>query len=199
MKKNKEIYVSIDVEADGPSPGLNNLMSVGCAAFDIDKRLIGTFSRNISPLPDCKSDERTMSEFWDKNRVAWFEATTNAIDAKIAMEEFAAWLDTLPQLIGQTTKNYIFVGYPAVYDFKWIDYYCNRFLGHNPFSFSRAIDVKSYAWAVLGGDFIGTSKRKFPKEWFDDYPHTHVALDDAIEQGRMFINMVRWQQKMTKI
>ena len=30
-----------------------------------------------------------------------------------------------------------------------------------------------------------------PSKWFDDLPHTHVALDDAIEQGAMFINMVR--------
>jgi hypothetical protein len=30
-----------------------------------------------------------------------------------------------------------------------------------------------------------------PKEWSDDLPHTHVALDDAREQGAMFINMLR--------
>jgi hypothetical protein len=30
-----------------------------------------------------------------------------------------------------------------------------------------------------------------PRAWFDDVPHTHVALDDAIEQGRMFCNMLR--------
>jgi hypothetical protein len=29
------------------------------------------------------------------------------------------------------------------------------------------------------------------REWFDPVPHTHVALDDAIEQGRLFCNMLR--------
>jgi len=29
-----------------------------------------------------------------------------------------------------------------------------------------------------------------PAGWFDPVPHTHVALDDAIEQGRLFCNML---------
>jgi hypothetical protein len=29
-----------------------------------------------------------------------------------------------------------------------------------------------------------------PKSWFDDIPHTHTALDDAIEQGALFCNML---------
>jgi hypothetical protein len=29
-----------------------------------------------------------------------------------------------------------------------------------------------------------------PKRWFDDLPHSHVALDDAIEQGALFCNML---------
>jgi hypothetical protein len=30
-----------------------------------------------------------------------------------------------------------------------------------------------------------------PAEWFDAVAHTHLALDDAIEQGRLFCNMLR--------
>jgi len=29
-----------------------------------------------------------------------------------------------------------------------------------------------------------------PRRWFDKLPHTHVALDDAIEQGALFCNML---------
>jgi uncharacterized protein len=29
-----------------------------------------------------------------------------------------------------------------------------------------------------------------PPHWFDGHPHTHVALDDAIEQGSLFCNML---------
>jgi len=30
-----------------------------------------------------------------------------------------------------------------------------------------------------------------PKRWFDDFTHTHKALDDAIKQGALFCNMVQ--------
>lgn len=30
-----------------------------------------------------------------------------------------------------------------------------------------------------------------PTDWFDPSPHTHIALDDAIEQGLLFCNMLK--------
>jgi hypothetical protein len=35
-----------------------------------------------------------------------------------------------------------------------------------------------------------STKRNMPKRWFDKLPHTHRALDDAIEQGALFCNML---------
>ncbi len=64
-----------------------------------------------------------------------------------------------------------------------------RFAGESPFSFS-ALDVKTYAMALLGKPYRQSSKRNMPKHWFDKLPHTHVALDDAIEQGALFCNML---------
>ena len=29
-----------------------------------------------------------------------------------------------------------------------------------------------------------------PRRWFDKLPHNHVALDDALEQGALFCNML---------
>jgi hypothetical protein len=29
-----------------------------------------------------------------------------------------------------------------------------------------------------------------PRAWFTDLPHSHVALDDAIEQGALFCAML---------
>ena len=41
----KEIYVSTDVEADGPIPGPNSMLSFGSAAYTGGKELIGTFNQ----------------------------------------------------------------------------------------------------------------------------------------------------------
>ncbi len=36
-----------------------------------------------------------------------------------------------------------------------------------------------------------STKRNMPRAWFGPGRHTHVALDDAIEQGELFCNMLR--------
>jgi hypothetical protein len=44
--------------------------------------------------------------------------------------------------------------------------------------------------ALLGTEYRESVKRNMPAEWFDDLPHTHVALDDAKGQGALFCNML---------
>jgi hypothetical protein len=36
-----------------------------------------------------------------------------------------------------------------------------------------------------------------PRRWFKDLPHTHVALDDALEQGYLFCNMLAENRQAT--
>jgi hypothetical protein len=62
-------------------------------------------------------------------------------------------------------------------------------VGESPFSFS-ALDLKTYAMALLKVEYREAVKRNMPRRWFDPQPHTHVALDDAIEQGALFCNML---------
>lgn len=51
-------------------------------------------------------------------------------------------------------------------------------------------DVETDAMALLGIEYRVTVKRTMPRDWFGDAPHTHVALDDAIEQGALFCAML---------
>jgi hypothetical protein len=44
--------------------------------------------------------------------------------------------------------------------------------------------------ALLGCEYREAVKRNMPARWFDPHRHTHVALDDAIEQGALFCNML---------
>ena len=55
---NDEIYVSTDVEADGPIPGPHSMLSFASAAFRADKSLVGTFTRNLELLPGAAPDPR---------------------------------------------------------------------------------------------------------------------------------------------
>ena len=84
----------------------------------------------------------------------------------------------------------VFVAYPAGFDFLFVYWYLMRFVGESPFSHS-ALDMKTYAMALLKTGYRDSTKRRMPRDWFDPHPHTHVALDDAIEQGALFCNMLR--------
>jgi hypothetical protein len=176
-----EIYVSTDVEADGPIPGPNSMLSFASAAFRADKTLVATFSANLDLLPGAQGDPKTMA-WWATQPEAWAACRKDARDAAVVMPEYAAWLDALP-------GKPVFVGYPVAYDFLFVYWYLIRFAGRSPFSHS-ALDVKTYAMALLGGEYRASSKRNMPKGWFDDLPHTHVALDDAVGQGALFCNML---------
>jgi len=40
-------------------------------------------------------------------------------------------------------------------------------------------------------EIVIDTDRSRQRRWFDPLPHRHVALDDAIEQGALFCNMLR--------
>jgi hypothetical protein len=177
-----EIYVSTDVEADGPIPGPHSMLSLGSAAYFADKTLVATFSANLELLPGATPHPKTM-EFWQQNPDAWRAARTDCRRPEEAMANYVLWLKGLP-------GKPVFVGYPASYDFMFVYWYLTRFAGESPFSHS-ALDIKTFAMVLLKGDYRNATKRNMPKRWFDALPHSHVALDDAIEQGALFCNMLR--------
>jgi hypothetical protein len=177
-----EIYVSTDVETDGPIPGPHSMLSFASAASLADKTLVGTFSANLEMLPGASGHPETM-KWWETQTAAWAACRQDLQDPEQAMRQYAAWLKALP-------GKPVFVGYPVVFDYMFVQWYLHRFNGSSPFSFS-ALDIKSYAMALLKKDYSGTVKSTMPARWFgDNLPHTHLALDDAKEQGVLFCNML---------
>lgn len=176
-----EIYVSTDVEVDGPIPGPHSMLSFGSAAYLADKTLVSTFDANLHTLPGATADPETMA-WWAKHPEAWKVCRSELRDPAEVMPSYARWLDELPH-------PPVFVGYPAAFDFMFVYWYLRRFAGRSPFSFS-ALDIKTMAMVMLDKPYRRVSKRKMPPRWFDELPHTHVALDDAIEQGALFCNML---------
>ena len=59
-----EIYISTDVESDGPIPGPHSMLSFGSAAYTADKQLLSTFSANLHTLPGAEADPKTAA--WKK-------------------------------------------------------------------------------------------------------------------------------------
>lgn len=178
----QEIYVSTDIEADGPIPGPNSMLSFASGAFTASGELIGTFEANLELLEGATGDPKTM-EWWATQKEAWEAHRKNLEHPRAAMKRYVEWLKGLPGLP-------VFVGYPAGYDFLFVYWYSMFFAKESPFSFS-ALDIKTYACAVLKKNYRDCTKRNMPKHWFSKRKHTHVALDDALGQGELFISMLK--------
>lgn len=130
----QEIYVSTDVEADGPIPGPHSMLSLGSAAFTAAGEMLSTFSANLDLLEGAAGHPATM-DWWAKNPEAWLRTRTDLEPPSAALRRYVAWLQGLP-------GRPVFVGYPAAYDFLFVYWYLIRFTGQSPFSHS-ALDIKT--------------------------------------------------------
>lgn len=182
----KTIYVSVDMESNGPCPGLHSMLSVGAVAFTEDKKIVSKFARNLELWENTVEDPSTM-EFWDKFRFAYESTRLFLVTPQKAMTDMAKWVDGLKEL-----GNVVFIAAPLAFDWKWIDWYSHNTIGYNPFGFgNNSIDVKSFVWHIFGDDFSGMSDDNYPREWYENKPHPHIAVEDALEQGIMFLNALQ--------
>ncbi|MBD2494434.1 3'-5' exoribonuclease domain-containing protein [Nostoc sp. FACHB-280] len=177
-----EIYVSTDIEADGPIPGPHSMLSIGSAAYTADKQLIATFSANLETLPGAAGHPKTM-KWWSKQPEAWEACRINPQPPASVMQAYYTWLKALP-------GKPIFVAYPAAYDFMFVYWYLLKFVGESPFKHS-ALDIRSYAMAFLQKNYTDSGKENFPSEWLEESPLSHIALEDAIQQGKLFCNLLQ--------
>lgn len=194
------VYVSIDVEADGPIPGPNSMLSLGAAAFVLPPPTvsreelerwypekiripIATFQMNLLPLPGAFPDEETMA-WWKTQPEAWEACQADRYSPEEAMMAFVKWGQGLPDRPS-------LVGYPILYDGMWVWWYLQRFTRKQKvFTFS-GVDIKTIAMLDLKSPYRRVSKKHFKRSWFEGTgKHSHVAVEDAIEQGIVFVNMM---------
>ncbi len=178
-----DVFISIDIECDGPIPGPHSMISLGAAAFDNDGRIIGTFEANLKALVGANPHETTMKDFWAKHPEAWKRSTENPVDPEKVMLAFDKWVTGLPG----TEKRAVCS--PVGFDFTFVYWYLTRFVGTSCLDF-KAIDMRSYLAGMLGLAYQYSGKPYYKQRWKDTrFAHTHCAIDDALEQGTSFMRM----------
>lgn len=185
-----ETYFVTDIETDGPIPGPHSMLSFASAAYSDSGELLGTFSVNLEMLDGASGHPHTM-RFWASEPDAWAACRSDLVAPDVAMKNFVKWIRTT---CGKLT-NPVFVGYPAGFDFTFVFWYLVKFTGDSPFSWS-ALDMKTMAMLLTDLPYKQAIKPRLPKEWLpENLPHTHIALDDALEQGHIFCAMLKQWQK----
>jgi hypothetical protein len=177
-----EIYVSTDIEVDGPIPGPYSMLSIGSAAYTRAGTLVATFSANLEPLPNAREHPETMA-WWAENPAAWAVSHANPQSQATVMQDYVAWLKQLPGIP-------VFVGYPVGFDFMFVYWYLLHFVGESPFA-RRALDVRTFAMAQLKQPYLAVSREQLPAHYRPEMPHTHQALEDALEQGVIFCTLLQ--------
>lgn len=182
-----EIYVSVDIECDGPCPGLNSMLSIGAVAFDPKRgegleAIVGQFTVNLETLTGASPDQDT-SNWWAQNPEAFSRCREDIESVRAALPRFADWLESLP-------GKPIFVGYPAGFDFTFIYWYLHNFAGRNPFV-RNAIDLETYVMALQNCGYLESGPENWPSHWVDTSAKTsHVALEDALQNGLLFLRIL---------
>src|SRR3989338_11122826 len=188
-----EVLVSIDIEATGRIPGPYSMISLGAVAFSENGEEISRFKVNLEELPGSTREEYVMNWWHKQSPEAWKAATEGAIDATLAMHQFAGWLDSLP---GRPKL----IGWPLMTDFMFVYWYYMEFLKEEPPFGYDGIDIKTAAAITLGVRYSEIS-RTMVRERFGivGREFTHDALDDALQQAELFFVLKKGYNELREL
>jgi hypothetical protein len=151
------MWIVVDVEADGPAPGLYSMICFG--AVVVEPGEARSFKAQTAPITDQLVPEALAVSGYTRAEHETFPSP------ETAMRDFTVWLAQF----GQPT----FVSDNPAFDWQFINYYFHRFVGRNPFGYSARRIGDLYAGLVRR---VGAAS-----EWkkLRKTPHTHDPLDDA--------------------
>jgi hypothetical protein len=181
-----ELYIAVDVEADGPIPGPYSMLSLGMA---VAGRPELSFYTELRPISDDFVPEALSVSGLDRDRLI-----REAPPAEEAMAAAARWINDL-RAIGRP----VFLAAPAVWDGMYVHWYFVRYTGRSPFgSTGSGVDLRSYWMGLTGGDWYGTRTGDIKRILgVTGVPHTHHAGDDATELAEIFAAVLRHREDLT--
>jgi hypothetical protein len=165
----------VDVESDGPCPGLYSMVSFGAVRLKVEP-LCDTFYGATKPLEGAHYQEEALAVSGTTR-----EQHIHYGDPTRVMADFAAWIARV------TPKGMkpVFVSDNNAFDWQFINYYFHRFWGKNPFGFSARRIGDLYA------GIVGDAKRSNEWKTLRKTKHTHDPVDDALGNAEAILEVVR--------
>lgn len=170
-----ELYVAVDVEADGPIPGPYSMLSLG---MSVACRPDLSFYSEIKPISENFVPAALAISGLNRDLLI-----KEAPDAASAMQAAYEWINKLRR-IGRP----VFLAGPAVWDGMFVHWYFMNFIGKSPFgSTGSGIDLRSYWMGLTGCEWVASRKGKIKYELgLDGLSHKHHAGEDAKELAKVF-------------
>ncbi len=189
-----DLIFSADVEADGPIPGPYSMLSFGLCVIGVvapDRTFIArdaranAFYRELRPISDDFLPQALGIGGLDRDRLV-----ESGADPATAMTDAAEWVT------GNATAEKmrpVLVGWPAAFDWMFLHWYWVTFCKvGDPFGHAGVLDIKTLAWWRTGFVLDRLAKSQLPAAIQPTSRHTHHALDDAVEQGELFVRLMQW-------
>jgi hypothetical protein len=155
-------YISVDVEADGPCPGLFSMVSFGAVHVHSGASFYG----QTKPITNNYDPQALAVSGHSREEHSSFEHPS------VVMAEFEKW-------ITQFEGRPVFISDNPAFDWQFINYYFHRFTGKNPFGWS----------ARRIGDIYAGCYKSMQKPWKQNRKtkHTHHPVDDARGNAEAFL------------
>jgi hypothetical protein len=185
VSRKPDVFISVDIEADGPIPGPYSMTSIGaCVVGDPSQ----TFYIELEPISDefVPSAVAIMAE----GGLIRDDLLVHGIEAEEAMMRFNAWVEQ----VCDSTRQAAFVC-DTPFDWIFVYWYFMNFLGIRPFGFS-CLDFMAYLMGLLRLTYWRDIE--IPEQFESDLFHTHNALDDAIKNAGRFAKMLRYAEDLRK-
>ncbi|RFQ05952.1 3'-5' exonuclease [Pseudomonas putida] len=185
MKADKEIFVSVDIEASGPIPGKYSMLSIGACLTSNPKE---QFSCYLKPI----SNEFVPAAL-EVTGLSLEKLREKGLEPAEAMSQFKAWVESLAGV----DQSVVFVGFNASFDWSFVNYYFHQFLGENPFGIA-ALDIKSMFFGTAHCTWKSTRSSEIEKVVNPESSGNHDALDDAVYQAELF-NLIREKRVIGRV
>lgn len=169
--------ISVDVEADGPCPGLYSMVCFG--AVIVERNTDGkfrTFYGEVAPISNNYIPEALAVSGFTRNQHENFRNPTNV------MAEFVAWINN--EVISQGHRPTFISDNPA-FDWQFINYYLHKYTNTNPFGFSarRIGDLYCGATKHLGNNTQWKRQLRVTK-------HDHNPVNDAMGNAEALLSIL---------
>ncbi len=186
------IFIVTDIEADGPTPLHNSMLSFASVAIEADGTHHGEFEAVLTPRADKTTNETTMA-WWATQTEAWKAATEGAEAPEVVMPRYANWVEGLP-------GEKVFAAAPMMFDGLWMDHYLDIFAGtrvlSGPFKGRKifrggGVCLYTMAGTLRGAPYLDWGMSKLPAEFYGHVPHTHKAIDDARGFANVLVDLFK--------
>jgi hypothetical protein len=173
--------IVVDVEADGPCPGLYSMVCFGAVCVEDHDRV---FYAQTSPISTNYIKEALSVSGFTREEHVFFP------DSLKAISDFGVWLEYIITL--RNSKRVYFWSDNPAFDWQFINYYFHLHQLVNPFGYSARRIGDLYA-GLTGKVFDSTSWKRKRKT-----KHTHHPVDDAKGNAEVLYDLLYNSETFTK-